>query len=51
MTAPARTPSRVQPVLAFAIIAICIAAIMYMVSFAIPLKLAGQAYLILIIRS
>jgi len=49
MTAPARTPSRVQPVLAFAIIAICIAAIMYMVSFAIPLKLAGQAYLILII--
>jgi len=49
MTAPARKPLRLHPALSAAIIALCLAAIVYMVSFAIPLKLAGQAYLIVII--
>ena len=49
MTAPTRPPSRVHPALAVTIIALCIAAIIYMVSFAVPLKLAGQAYLTLIL--
>ncbi len=49
MTQAPRAPSRIHPVVAGAIIAVCIAAIVYMISFAIPLKLAGQAYLLLII--
>jgi hypothetical protein len=44
-----RSYSRLHPAVAGAIIAVCIAAIVYMISFAIPLKLAGQAYLLLII--
>ena len=49
MTTPARTPIRLHPAIAFPIIGACVAAIMYMVSFAVPLRLAGQAYLLLII--
>jgi hypothetical protein len=40
---------RAHPALVAAIIAICIGAIVYMVSFAVPLRLAGQAYLLIIL--
>jgi hypothetical protein len=49
MSTTTRTPIRLHPAIVVAIIAACIAAIMYMVSFAVPLRLAGQAYLLLII--
>lgn len=49
MTTPARAPSRLHPAIAFAIIGLCIALIIWLVSFAVPLKLAGQAYLLIII--
>jgi hypothetical protein len=49
MTTPTRTPSRLHPAIAFAIIGLCIVAIMFMVSYAVPLKLAGQAYLLIVI--
>jgi hypothetical protein len=49
MSTPTRAPSRLHPAIAFAIIGLCIVAIMFMVSYAVPLKLAGQAYLLLIV--
>jgi hypothetical protein len=49
MTTPARAPSRLHPAIAVAVIGLCIALIIWMVSFTIPLKLAGQAYLLLIV--
>jgi hypothetical protein len=49
MTTPDRTPLRLHPALVWAIIAFCIGTIIYMVSFAVPLRLAGQAYLMLAI--
>jgi hypothetical protein len=49
MSTPARPPSRLHPVLAAAIIALCLGAIIYMVSLAVPLRLAGQAYLLILI--
>jgi len=49
MNIPARAPFRVHPAIVFAIIGLCLALIIWLVSFAVPLKLAGQAYLILII--
>jgi hypothetical protein len=49
MNTSARTPLRLHPAIVFTIIAICLALILWMVSFAVPLRLAGQAYLLLII--
>jgi len=49
MTKAARNPIRLPPLLVWAIIAACLAAIVYMISFAVPLRLAGQAYLLLLI--
>jgi len=49
MSTPARAPSRLHPAIVFAIIGLCIVAIMLMVSYAVPLKLAGQAYLLIVI--
>lgn len=49
MTTPTRVPIRLHPAITFAIIALCVALIIWMVSYAVPLKLAGQAYLLLII--
>jgi hypothetical protein len=49
MTTSVRTRSRVHPAIAFAIIGLCIAAIIWMVSYVVPLKLAGQAYLLIVI--
>jgi hypothetical protein len=49
MATPERAPLRLHPTIVAAIIAVCIGAIVFMVSFAIPLRLAGQAYLLLII--
>jgi len=45
----ARAPSRLHPAIVVAIIGLCIALIIWMVSFAVPLKLAGQAYLLIVI--
>jgi hypothetical protein len=49
MTTPARTPSRVHPAIYAVIIAICLVALITAISYAIPLKLAGQAYLTIVI--
>src|SRR5271155_5320682 len=49
MATPTRAPSRLHPALVIAIISLCLALIIWMVSYAVPLKLAGQAYLLLII--
>jgi hypothetical protein len=49
MSTPARAPSRVHPAIVVAIIALCIALIVWLVSYAVPLKLAGQAYLLIVI--
>jgi hypothetical protein len=49
MTTPARAPSRLHPALVVAIIGLCIALIIWLVSFAVPLKLAGQAYLLIVV--
>lgn len=49
MTTPARTPSRLHPAIAFAIIGLCLALIIWLISYAVPLRLAGQAYLLIII--
>jgi hypothetical protein len=49
MSTPARTPSRLHPALVWAIIGICLVLIIWMVSYAVPLKLAAQAYLLLIL--
>jgi hypothetical protein len=49
MATPARAPLRIHPALLAAIIAVCLGAIIYMVSFAVPLRLAGQAYLLIVI--
>ena len=49
MTTPARAPSRLHPAIVVAIIGLCIALIIWLVSFAIPLKLAGQAYLLVVV--
>ena len=48
MSKPTRTPLRVHPVIAGAVILGCVAAIIGMLSYAVPLKLAGQAYLLLV---
>ncbi len=40
---------RLRPAVAWAIIVLCLATIIYLVSFAVPLKLAGQAYLTAIV--
>jgi len=45
----ARAPSRLHPAIVAAIICLCLALIVWMVSFAIPLRLAGQAYLLLVV--
>jgi len=49
MTAPARTPRRVHPGISGTIIAVCVATIIYQISFAVPLRLAGQAYMLIVI--
>ena len=49
MSKPTSTPSRLHPAIAVAIIGFCLVTIIWMVSFAIPLRLAGQAYLLIII--
>jgi hypothetical protein len=49
MTTPSRATSRLHPAIAFAIIGLCLALILWMVSFVVPLKLAGQAYLLLVL--
>jgi hypothetical protein len=49
MTKPTPAPSRLHPALVGAIIGLCIALIIWMVSYAVPLTLAGQAYLLLIV--
>jgi lysylphosphatidylglycerol synthetase-like protein (DUF2156 family) len=49
MTEPTRISSRLHPAIVVAVICACVAAIIWMVSYAVPLKLAGQAYLIIII--
>jgi len=49
MSTFARTPFRLHPAIVFAIIGLCLALIIWLVSFAVPLKLAGQAYLLIII--
>ena len=49
MTNPARAPSRLHPAIVFAIICLCLALIIWLVSYAVPLTLAGQAYLLLIV--
>jgi len=49
MNTPARAPSRLHPAIVFAIIGLCLVLIIWMVSFAIPFRLAGQAYLLLVI--
>src|SRR5271155_1810219 len=49
MSTPARAPFHLHPAIVFAIIGCCIALIIWLVSFAVPLKLAGQAYLLIII--
>ena len=49
MTIPARALSRLHPAIVVGIIALSLALIVWMVSFAIPLKLAGQAYLLILI--
>ena len=48
MSTPARVPSR-RIRLVVAIIGLCVALIVWLVSFAIPFKLAGQAYLLIAI--
>jgi hypothetical protein len=45
MSTPA--PSRLHPAIAVAIIGLCLALIVWLVSFAVPLTLAGQAYLLI----
>src|ERR1700683_3485053 len=49
MTTPAPASSRLHQAIVIGIIALAIGLIIWMVSFAIPLKLAGQAYLLIII--
>ena len=49
MITSARAPSRLHPAIVVALIGLCIALIIWLVSHAVPLKLAGQAYLIIII--
>ncbi len=49
MTTPARAPSRLHPAIAFAVIGLCLALIIWMVSYAVPFRVAGQAYLLLIL--
>jgi len=49
MTTPARTPFRLHPAIAVAIIGVCVALIIWMISYAVPFKVAGQAYLLIII--
>ena len=45
----ARLPSRLHPAVVVAIIGFSVALIIWMVSFAVPLRLAGQAYLLIVI--
>jgi hypothetical protein len=49
MSHPARIPLRLPPFVVWPIIAVCLASIVYLISFAIPMRLAGQAYLIIVI--
>jgi len=49
MSMPTPAPSRLHPVIAVAIIGVCIALIIWMVSQGVPLAVAGQAYLLIII--
>jgi hypothetical protein len=49
MTKATRLPSRLHPAIAAAIIGLCIALIIWLVSYAVPLRLAGQAYLLIVI--
>ena len=49
MATPERVPLRLHPAIVIAIIALCLAVIIGLISFAIPLKLAGQAYLLIAI--
>ena len=47
MSTPASAPSRLHPAIVFAVIALCIALIIGMISYAVPLAVAGQAYLLI----
>ena len=49
MLPPPRVPPRLHPAIAVAIIGLCIALILWLVSFTVPLRVAGQAYLLIII--
>jgi hypothetical protein len=49
MTTPARAPSRLHPAIVVAIIGLSIALIIWLVSHAVPLTVAGQAYLLIVI--
>jgi len=53
MSNPARVPIRLHPALAWSIIAFCLATIVWLISFSpwpmIPFRIAGQAWLILVI--
>jgi len=44
-----RAPSRLHPAIAVAILGLCLALIIGMISYAVPLAVAGQAYLLLIV--
>jgi len=47
MSTSARAPSRLHPAIVAAIIGLCVALIIWMISYVVPLKLAGQAYLLI----
>src|SRR5476651_2651802 len=49
MSTPAPSPSRLHPAIVAAIIGLCLALIVWMISCVVPLKLAGQAYLLIAI--
>ena len=49
MSTPARAPSRLHPAISVAAIGLCLTLIIWMVSYAVPLKLTGQAYLLIAI--
>jgi len=49
MSTPARPSIRLHPALAAAIIAVSVATIIYQISFAVPLRLAGQGYMMILI--
>jgi hypothetical protein len=49
MSNPARTPSRLHLAIAVAVIGFCLALIVWWISYVVPLAVAGQAYLIIIV--